>query len=81
MTESNWEEYEGLRKDYEIYLSTEVSKRDSLSYRTIKNYEEYKFKILGSFKNRAEGVVFENWKTGQFNPDNLQTGFGLSRYQ
>lgn len=26
--------------------------------------------------DKAEGVVIENWKYGEFNPDNLQTSFG-----
>ena len=29
--------------------------------------------VLGGWMDKAEGVVFTNWKIGKFNPDNLQT--------
>ena len=76
MTESNWREYEELRIDYELYNSTPEKEKDFLPNKVIKNYKEYKYKILGGFKNKAEGVVIENWTTGEFNPDDLQTYFG-----
>lgn len=38
--------------------------------------EKYKHQILGGWLDKAEGVVFTNWKYGKFNPDNLQTSFG-----
>jgi len=41
------------------------------------NPKKYKHKILGGWLDKAEGVVFENWEYGKFNPDNLQTSFGL----
>lgn len=37
---------------------------------------KYKHVILGGWLDKAEGVVFTNWKFGEFNPDNLQTSFG-----
>lgn len=76
MAEHNWEEYEELRLNYELYLNTPEKKRDSLPPLIVKDYKEYKYKILGGFKEVAEGVVFENWSVGDFNPDNLQTSFG-----
>lgn len=76
MTETNWNEYEDLRKNYELYLSTDKSLRESLPNKIKKDYNEYKHEILGSFKNRAEGIVITNWTYGDFNPDNLQTYFG-----
>lgn len=76
MTEANWREYENLRIDYELYESTSIKKRDTLPNKVLRNWKEYKYKILGGFKNKAEGVVFENWSIGDFNPDNLQTSFG-----
>ena len=39
--------------------------------------DKYRHVILGGWLNKAEGVVFTNWKYGPFNPDNLQTSFGL----
>jgi len=41
------------------------------------NPDKYKHVILGSWLNKADGVVFTNWRFGEFNPDNLQTSFGL----
>ena len=41
------------------------------------NPEKYKHKILGGWLDRAEGVVFNNWEFGEFNPDGLQTSFGM----
>lgn len=38
---------------------------------------KYKHQILGGWRDKAEGVVFPNWKFGEFNPDGLQTSFGL----
>lgn len=76
MTEANWREYESLRINYEIYENTPIKERENLPYKIIKDWKEYKYKILGGFKNKADGVVFENWGIGEFNPDNLQTYFG-----
>ena len=41
------------------------------------NPKKYQHKILGGWLDKAEGVVFENWEFGKFNPDNLQTSFGM----
>lgn len=41
------------------------------------NQSKYKHKILGGWMNKAEGVVFTNWEYGKFNPNDLQTSFGL----
>ena len=40
------------------------------------NPKKYQHVILGGWLDKAEGVVFTNWKFGEFNPDNLQTSFG-----
>jgi len=41
------------------------------------NPSKYKHKILGGWLSKAEGVVFENWEYGDFNPNNLQTSCGM----
>jgi phage terminase large subunit len=41
------------------------------------NPSKYTHKILGGWLDKAEGVVFENWEFGKFNPDNLQTSAGM----
>ena len=40
------------------------------------NPKKYNHVIMGGWLDKAEGVVFTNWKYGDFNPDNLQTSFG-----
>lgn len=41
----------------------------------IENPAKYEHQILGGWLDRSEGVVFENWKIGDWNND-LQFGFG-----
>lgn len=55
----NWNEYERLRKVYEFYLNTPQDQRDKLPKKVIKEYKEYKNVILGSFRDNAEGVIFD----------------------
>jgi len=40
------------------------------------NPVKYKHIIEGSWIDKAEGVVFSNWKFGKFNPDGLQVSYG-----
>lgn len=40
------------------------------------NTKKYEHTILGGWLDKADGVVFTNWKFGTFNPDKLQTSFG-----
>tara|TARA_R110001632_G_scaffold48922_1_gene123064 strand:- start:3151 stop:4194 length:1044 start_codon:yes stop_codon:yes gene_type:complete len=41
------------------------------------NIKKYTHKIMGGWLSKAEGVVFENWSFGEFNPNNLQTSCGM----
>jgi len=43
----------------------------------VNNPKKYEHVILGGWLDKADGVVFTNWKFGEFNPDNLQTSFGM----
>ena len=43
----------------------------------LNNVKKYKHKILGGWLDKADGVVFENWSFGDFNPDGLQTSCGM----
>jgi len=43
----------------------------------ISNPTKYDHIVMGGWLDKAEGVVFDNWKFGEFNPDGLQTSFGL----
>tara|TARA_R110000744_G_scaffold372161_1_gene483680 strand:- start:31 stop:1236 length:1206 start_codon:yes stop_codon:yes gene_type:complete len=42
-----------------------------------KNPNRYNHIVMGGWLDKAEGVVFTNWKYGAFNPDNLQTSCGM----
>ena len=63
----NWNEYEQLRVDYELYLSTSKELRLGLSKKIRVNYDEYRYAVLGGFREVAEGVIFTDWKIGDFN--------------
>jgi len=41
------------------------------------NIKKYKHAIMGGWLDKAEGVVFDNWSIGEFNPNNLQVSCGL----
>lgn len=41
------------------------------------NPKKYEHTILGGWLDKAEGVVFTNWKFGEFNPNQLQTSYGM----
>jgi len=66
---------------HSTYLDNEVNLSESFLDRikSIKhnNFKKYQHKILGGWLAKAEGVVFENWSIGEFNPDNLQTSCGM----
>jgi len=63
------------------YLDNEVNLSESFLERIkgIKhnNFKKYTHKILGGWLSKAEGVVFENWSIGEFNPNGLQTSCGM----
>ena len=73
-------------KDNVCYIhSTYLDNKDNLSksfldrIKGIKhnNFKKYQHKILGGWLSKAEGVVFENWSIGEFNPNGLQTSCGM----
>jgi len=43
----------------------------------INNPRKYEHVVMGGWLEKAEGVVFTNWKFGSFNPNNLQTSCGM----
>ena len=66
---------------HSTYLDNETNLSQSFLERikSIKhnNFKKYTHKIMGGWLAKAEGVVFENWSIGEFNPDNLQVSCGL----
>lgn len=77
---SNHKNVESIHTTYHIaerlgYLSQ--SFLDKVNDIKINNPTKYKHKYLGGWLDKAEGVVFENWSYGTFNPDGLQTSCGM----
>ena len=77
--------FNGVRDNVCYIHSTYLDNKDNLSksflerIKTIqqRNFKKYQHKILGGWLDKAEGVVFENWSIGEFNPDGLQTSCGM----
>ena len=77
--------FNGVRDNVCYIHSTYLDNKENLSQsfleriETIKQtkFKKYQHKILGGWLDKAEGVVFENWSIGEFNPDGLQTSCGL----
>ena len=66
---------------HSTYLDNKENLSDSflerikaIKYRNIKKYQH---SIMGGWLDKAEGVVFDNWSIGEFNPNGLQTSCGL----
>lgn len=56
------------------YLSNSIL--DKINDIKTNNPKKYKHKYLGGWLEKAEGIVFDNWKFGKFNPDGLQVSYG-----
>jgi phage terminase large subunit len=59
--------------NYENLSDSFVSQVEQMKLTNPKKFEHV---ILGGWLERAEGIVFDNWRFGSFNPDELQTSFG-----
>ena len=78
-------EFNGIKADvcyvHTTYLDNKQNLNESFLQRikTIQenNIKKYNHKILGGWLDKAEGVVFENWSIGRFNPNDLQTSGGM----
>lgn len=58
------------------YKNLSESFLDQITQIKLNNPKKYEHIILGGWLDKAEGVVFTNWRFGVFNPDSLQTSFG-----
>ncbi|MBC7524797.1 MAG: PBSX family phage terminase large subunit [Flavobacterium sp.] len=75
---SNNKNVEAIHTTYHIakdYLSESILEK--IEEIRIAEPKKYLHKYLGAWLDKAEGVVFTNWKFGDFNPDQLQTSFGM----
>ena len=59
--------YENLSKSFILQIEDMKARRK----------QKYSHQILGGWLDKAEGVVFNNWSYGKFNPNELPTSFGL----
>jgi len=74
-----------IKDDVTYIHTTYLDNIDNLSKSFISQIEDIKEKrpdkynhvILGGWLEKAEGVVFTNWEFGTFNPNYLQTSFGM----
>ena len=77
--------FNGTKDDVCYIHSTYLDNKNNLSDSFLEriyslktnNPKKYLHKILGGWLDKAEGVIFENWTIGEFNPDNLQTSCGM----
>lgn len=66
MASHNWLEYEDLREAYEIWKNTPKTEREFLPKEITKKAEKYRYDILGGWKRKAEGVIYDDWEVGEF---------------
>lgn len=76
---SNHPKVEAIHTTYHIaeragYLSQDWLEK--VNQTKIDNPKRYYHKYLGGWLEKAEGVVFDNWEVGEFNPDNMQVIYG-----
>ncbi len=73
-------------KDNVTYIHTSyLDNADNLPEDYLNDFEQlkernplrYEHIVMGGWLDKAEGVVFTNWKYGAFNPDGLQTSCGM----
>ena len=77
--------FNGTRGNVCYIHSTYLDNKENLStsflerINTIRhrNFKKYEHKIMGGWLDKAEGVVFDNWSIGEFNPNGLQTSCGM----
>lgn len=75
---SNHKNVEAIHTTYHIakdYLNESILEK--IEEIRIAEPKKYLHKYLGGWLDKADGVVFTNWHFGEFNPDGLQTSFGM----
>lgn len=78
------EGFNGVKGSTTYIHTTYLDNKENLSESFITQVEQmkqnnpnkFKHVILGGWLDKAEGVVFDNWKFGDFNPNKIQTVFG-----
>jgi phage terminase large subunit len=76
MAEHNIREYEELEKAYNEYEALSGVEKETADKKLKKKWKQYKYEILGGFKEVADGVIYEDWDIGEFN-DSLPYCYGI----
>ena len=74
-TQENWEGYEKAREAYEYYNTLSQDQKESCPTKIFKLFKKYKFVVLGGWREKQEGVIFEDWEIGEFD-ESLPYVFG-----
>lgn len=64
--DSIYSDFEDKRIAYEYYQSLTKDQKLSCDAKIIKQANYYKHVVLGGWLDKSEGVVFDNWKLGEF---------------
>lgn len=65
-TSANWNKFERGRKAYEEYESLTKEQQAVAPHLLRGQWYWYNHVVLGGWLDKAQGVVFKNWKTGEF---------------
>jgi len=65
-TAENWTAYEEGRKAYHHYISLSEEDQEKESDNVKRLYKWYKYIVLGGWRERQEGTIFNNWEIGEF---------------
>lgn len=76
MAVHNWNEYEELREHYEYFESLTKEQKELCDPTIKKKAKKYKHDCLGHWRNRGEGLIYEDWIIGEF-PEHLPSVHGL----
>ena len=76
MAQHNIEEFKMLEDAYNEYEKLSKDKKEIADAKLRKKWSQYKFEILGGFKDVADGVIYEGWEIGDFD-ESLNYVYGL----
>jgi len=76
IAEHNLRDYLKLKKSYDFYSSLKNNEKDKATPKVKKEYRRYKHVVLGGFLDVGEGVIYEDWKIGEFD-NSLPYCYGL----
>lgn len=78
--DNHYAKFEKAEEDFNYYFSLTEEQKETCDYKIKKSALWYKFIVLGGWRSSAEGVVFENWREGDFDetlPFNYGMDFGV----